>query len=91
VTFIVPSRPYTLAFRASGGPCWVGIEHTTAGPWLYASTLSAGQAATYKGSGTLIVDLGAPSHFALSVNGLTAELPTGVTQAYSFELTPAST
>lgn len=91
VTFAVPSGAYTLAFQASGGPCWVGIEHTSAGPWLYASTLSAGQAATFKGSGTLIVDLGAPSHFGLTVNGLTADLPTGVTQAYSFDLTPAST
>jgi hypothetical protein len=26
VTFAVPSGAYTLAFQASGGPCWVGIE-----------------------------------------------------------------
>ena len=91
LSFTVPSGSYTLAFQIAGGPCWVGIERSTAGPWLYAQTLTAGQSASYKGSGSLIVDLGAPSHFGLTVNGLKAELPTGVTQAYSFDLTQAST
>jgi hypothetical protein len=91
VTFTVPSDSYTLSFQATGGPCWVGIERTTAGPWLFAQTLVAGQSGTYKASGALLVDLGAPSHFSLSVDGLTADLPSGVTQAYSFDLTPAST
>jgi hypothetical protein len=91
VTFTVPSSQYTLDFQASGGPCWVGIEHSSSGPWLFAETLVAGQAASYKGSGTLVVSLGAPVHIGVTVNGLTAELPSGVTQAYSFNLVPAST
>jgi hypothetical protein len=45
---------------------------------------------TFKGSGTLIVRLGAPPYIALTVNGLAAKLPSGVTAAYSVELTPAS-
>jgi len=89
VTFTVPTRSYTLAFQATGGPCWVGIESSVAGPWLFSETLSAGQSATYKGSGTLLVRLGAPSHFYLTVNGLKAELPS-LTQAYSFDLIPVS-
>ena len=80
-----------MDFRVSGGACWVGIEHSTAGPWLFAETMASGQSATYKGSGSLLVTLGAPAHFSLSVNGLTVELPRGVTQVYSFDLTPAST
>jgi hypothetical protein len=90
VTFAVPARSYTLAFQATGGPCWVGIEASTAGPWLFSETLAAGQAATYKGSGTLIVRLGAPVHFYLTVDGLKALLPT-YTQAYSLDLVPTST
>ncbi len=90
VTFSVPSRQYTLAFQAAGGRCWVGIEHTTAGPWLFAQTLAAGQSVTFKGSGSLIVRLGAPPYIALRVDGLTAELPSGVTAAYSVDLTPAT-
>ena len=89
VTFKVPSDGYTLAFQVTGGPCWVGIEHSSAGPWLFAETLSPGQSASYKASGALMVTLGAPSHLALTVDGLTAELPS-TTQAYSFDLVPAT-
>ncbi|MGA3216994.1 MAG: RodZ domain-containing protein [Acidimicrobiales bacterium] len=90
VTFTVPSSQYTLEFQATGGACWVGIEQTAAGPWLFAQTIDAGQTATYKGSGSLIVRLGAPVHIGITVDGLTAQLPSGVTQAYSFDLTPAT-
>ena len=34
--------------------------------------------------------LGAPDYIGLRVNGLLAQLPTGVTQSYSVELTPTS-
>jgi hypothetical protein len=91
VTFSVPSRGYTLSFQATGGACWVGIEHSSAGPWLFSQTLNSGQSATFKGSGALIVTLGAPPYIGFSVDGLTAELPSGYKQAYSVDLTPAST
>jgi hypothetical protein len=90
VAFSVPSGNYTLALQTTGGACWVGIEHTTAGPWLFAETLSAGQSATYKASGAIVMTLGAPRYIGLTVNGLVAELPSGVTQPYNVELTPAS-
>ncbi|MFZ2057613.1 MAG: hypothetical protein WAV54_09440 [Acidimicrobiales bacterium] len=90
VAFTVPSGGYSLAFQATGGSCWVGIEHTRAGPWLFAETLSPGQAATYKGSGALVITFGAPAHIGFTMNGLVAELPSGVTQPYSVELTPPS-
>jgi hypothetical protein len=93
IAFTVPSGSYTLAFQAAGGACWVGVEHTTAGPsgpWLFAETLTAGQSATYKGSGALVMTLGAPAHIGFTVNGLAAEIPSGITQPYNVELTPAS-
>ena len=90
IAFTVPSGSYTLAFQAAGGACWVGVEHTTAGPWLFAETLRAGQTATYKGSGALVMTLGAPAYIGFTVNGLVAELPSGITQPYNVELTPAS-
>ncbi|MGD0982440.1 MAG: RodZ domain-containing protein [Acidimicrobiales bacterium] len=90
IAFTVPSSSYTLAFQATGGRCWVGIEHTTAGPWLFAETLSAGQSATYTGSGALVMTLGAPEYIGLTVNGLVAELPRSITQPFNVELNPAS-
>jgi hypothetical protein len=90
VSFTVPSSRYTLAFQATGGSCWVGIEHTSAGPWLFAETLVAGQSASYQGSGALVVTLGAPEHIGLTVNGLVAELPRSITQPFNVELAPTS-
>ncbi|MGD0873890.1 MAG: RodZ domain-containing protein [Acidimicrobiales bacterium] len=89
IAFSVPSGTYTLAFQASTGACWVGIEHTRAGPWLFAQTLDAGQSATYAASGALVVILGAPRFIGITVNGLAAELPSGISQPYNVELTPA--
>jgi hypothetical protein len=68
----------------------VGIEHSSAGPWLFAETLAAGRSASFKASGGLVVTLGAPGHIELDVNGLVAELPGGVTQPYNVDLTPSS-
>jgi hypothetical protein len=89
VVFTVPTGDYTLAMQATGGACWVGIEKTIAGPWLFSQTLNAGQSATYKGSGALIMRLGAPAYLGLTVNGLVAKLPNGVKQSYNVEFNPA--
>ena len=90
VAFNVPSGSYTLTFQATSGACWVGIEHTGAGPWLFSQTLDAGQSATYKAAGALVMTLGAPRYIALSVNGLVADLPAGINQPYNVELTPSA-
>lgn len=87
VTFRVPAGVYTLGFQVTGGDCWVGVERSSAGPWLFNQTLSSGQSASYKGSGTLMVTLGAPVHFTMTLNGLSAELPR-TTQVYTFDLVP---
>jgi len=92
VSFTAPSGQYTLAFTATGGACWIGIETSAgaAGPWRFAETLSAGQSATYAASGALVVRLGAPAYIGLQVNGLPAELPSGQQQAYNVDFTPAT-
>lgn len=88
VTFRVPAGSYTLGFQVNGGDCWVGVERSSAGPWLFNQTLAGGQSVTYRGSGTLQVTLGAPAHFAMTLDGLAAQLPKS-TQVYTFDLVPA--
>jgi hypothetical protein len=90
VSFTAPTGPYTLDFQATGGACWIGIKQNVDGPWLFAETLNNGGSTTYHASGALVVTLGAPDYIGLRVNGLLAQLPTGVTQSYSVELTPTS-
>ena len=70
VSFTAPSGNYTLAFQASGGACWIGIEQSAAGPWLFEQTLTDGRSTTYKASGALVVRLGAPAYMVLQLNGL---------------------
>jgi len=90
VSFNAPSGHYTLAFQASGGACWIGIEQSAAGPWIFEQTLTNGQSTTYKGSGPLVVRLGAPAYMLLQLNGLPVELPSGATQSYNVDLNPTS-
>jgi hypothetical protein len=90
VAFTVPSGSYTLTLEATTGTCWVGIEQTTAGPWLWMETLTPGQTGTYKGSGALVVAIGAPAYAGLRVNGIVAQLPSGATQPYDVELSPSA-
>jgi hypothetical protein len=90
VAFTVPSASYTLTLNATTGSCWVGVEKSSAGPWLWMQTLAPGQSATYKGSGALVVAIGAPAYAGLSVNGIVAQLPSGATQPYDVDLSPAA-
>jgi hypothetical protein len=90
VSFTAPSGDYTLSFQATTGACWVGIQPSGGGTWLFAETLDAGQSATYKGSGALVVRLGAPTYIDLDVNGLAAKLPSALTQPYNVDLTPST-
>ena len=88
VSFTAPSGHYTLDFQATGGACWIGIQQSVGGPWLFSQTLTPGQSVTYQASGALVVRLGAPSNIGIDVNGLPAQLPSGFKDPYDVELTP---
>ena len=89
VAFVAPSGTYTVSLADTGGVCWVGIERTAAGPYVWEQTLNAGQSATYRATGSLIIRIGAPRYLGVKVNGLPARLP-GFVQPYNLTFNPAS-
>ncbi len=88
-TYKAPSGRYTLRFTTTSGACWIGVQpNVGGGTYLYSSTLQAGGAASYKGSGVLAVQLGAPDYVSVSLNGVPVQVPTGTTY-YNLVFSPS--
>jgi hypothetical protein len=77
-----------MTFQATA-PCWVGIQQTAGGPWVWEETVQAGQQATYHASGPILVRLGAPTQVSITLDGVSVQLPSSNTQAYDLTFTPA--
>lgn len=89
VSFVAPKGTYTVQMTDTGGTCWVGIQQTTGGPYLWEETLYDGQRASYKASGPLVIRIGAPRYLGVKVNGLPARLP-GFVQPYDVTFNPST-
>jgi hypothetical protein len=91
VTYSVPSSSYTLTLSASSaGACWVGVQQSSSGPYLWMDTLSPGATTTYKATGPIFVRIGNPKVLSVAVNGQSVGLPSGRTLVYDVALTPAN-
>lgn len=89
VSFRVPSRTYLLTFSDIGTTdCWVGVETAagSGGAWLWMETLTPGSTTSYKASGPVVADVGAPKNIELLINGVAAELP-GYAGSYDLSFT----
>jgi hypothetical protein len=75
VSFTAPQGDYQLLLSVSGGTCWVGIQQTASGPYLWQGTLYSGQSTTYDASGSVVIRIGAPRYLGVKVNGVPARLP----------------
>jgi hypothetical protein len=89
VSYVAPATTYTVSFTASG-PCWVGVEQSTKGPWLWMETLASGQSQTYSASGDVVVRLGAPRYIKVAIDGITVDLPASNVQPYNLTFAPSS-
>lgn len=91
VTYSVPATTYTLTLSAdASGACWVGVEQSANGPYLWMDTLAPGATTTYQATGAIFVRIGNPRVLTLAVNGEKVDLPNGRTQVYNASLIPAS-
>lgn len=89
VAFVAPKGTYTVQLTDTGGTCWVGIQQTSGGPYVWQETLNAGQTASYRATGPLVVRIGAPKFLGVKVNGIPARLP-GYVQPYDLTFNPSS-
>jgi type II secretory pathway pseudopilin PulG len=75
VAYRLPPGNYTLQFHATG-VCWLGIQSVPGGPWVWQTTLSAGDSTSYSGGGPILVRVGAPPYLeSMDVDGIAAVLP----------------
>jgi hypothetical protein len=89
VAFVAPQGTYEILLSDTGGTCWVGIQQSTNGPWIWQETLYSGQSATYRATGPLVIRIGAPKYLGVKVNGLPARLP-GFVQPYDLTFSPSN-
>ncbi|HXZ82179.1 MAG TPA: DUF4115 domain-containing protein [Acidimicrobiales bacterium] len=87
VTYAMASPHYTVAFSASG-PCWLGVEATVNGRYLWQTTLVAGGRASYRANGSIAVRIGAPRNVSVRVDGVNVELPAKNVQPYDITFSP---
>ncbi len=86
VTFKAPARAYTLSFTASG-TCWVGVERSVKGPYLWMTTINPSGSASFRATGAVTVRIGAPSTAHLALNGIAVALPPNRPNPYDVAFT----
>lgn len=83
VTFQAPSGHFLLTFSAITGPCYVAVETGIGtGDYLWSGLVQPGTPATYKGTGSFVLALGAPAYMSVSMNGVPLRIPAGVADDY---------
>jgi hypothetical protein len=75
-TYAAPSSSYAVAVGASA-PCWVNATQAATGKVVWTGTVPAGGSQSLSISGTVVVDLGAPSDASVTMNGRPVLLPGG--------------
>jgi hypothetical protein len=84
VTYVVSGQRATFRFTATGA-CWIGVQHSSAAPYLWMDTLQPGGAATFASTLPLVVFVGAPGNLKVEVNGVPLALPAANQTPYHLE------
>ena len=88
-TYTTSLTDYALVVSATTGRCYVEVNDVSTGATLYAAVMNAGQQETINVTGPVTIDVGAPSVFAASVNGVSMVLPYGYETPFNLHLVPA--
>ena len=76
VTYDVPAGEHTISFSTSAR-CWVGVESSQSGPYLWMDTINPGSKAMYRASSGVVVRVGAPTSLSIAVDGIPVIFPKG--------------
>jgi hypothetical protein len=88
-TYDVAAGTFTLGLSATSGACWVDATNSTTGASLFTGVLPAGQSQSVAATGPVTVNVGAPSDFAVTVNGTAATLPAGPQTPFTIKFVPS--
>ena len=89
-TYTLPSGSHTIGF-ATTSTCWIGVEASASGPYLWMDTIGAGGRASYVASSDVFVRIGAPHAVSVTVDGVPLVFPAGQSQPFDVALTATST
>ena len=88
-TYLAPSGTYSVTVKATGGSVWT-IVTSAAGDQVFAGAIDPGSPQTFKVSGGVEVNLGAPGYATVSIGGLPVTFPTGYQSPLVLTFTPAA-
>ncbi len=88
-TYLAPSGSYAITVKATGGSVWTIVTSAT-GDQVFAGAIDPGSPQTFKVSGGVEVNLGAPGYAAVSVGSLPVTFPTGFQSPLVLTFSPAS-
>jgi len=88
-TYVAPGGTYAITVKATGGSVWTIIT-SAAGDQVFAGSIDPGAPQTFKVSGGVEVNLGAPGYAAVSIGGLPVSFPTGYQSPLVLTFSPAA-
>ena len=88
-TYLAPSGTYSVTVKATGGSVWT-IMTSAVGDQVFAGAIDPGSPQTFKVSGGVEVNLGAPGYATVSIGGLPVTFPTGYQSPLVLTFTPAA-
>ena len=88
-TYLAPSGSYAISVKATGGSVWTIVTSAT-GEQVFAGAIDPGAPQTFKVSGGVEVNLGAPGYAAVSVGSLPVTFPTGFQSPLVLTFSPPS-
>jgi hypothetical protein len=86
--YAAPSSTYTVAVHASA-QCWVMATDPLTGKVVWTGTIAAGAAQSVDVSGSLHVQLGAPTDANVTLDGRLVQLPANFRSPFTLEFGPA--
>ena len=85
-TYALPAGSHTIGF-ASTSTCWIGVQSSASGPYLWMDTIAPGGRASYVASSDVVVRIGAPHAVSVTVDGMPLVFPAGQSQPFDLALT----
>jgi len=87
--YSAPSSTYTVAVDASA-PCWVLATDPSSGHVEWAGTVVPGTPHSLAVTGSVVVQLGAPSDASVTMDGQPVQLPTGFRSPFNLTFVPVA-
>ncbi|HVA02168.1 MAG TPA: DUF4115 domain-containing protein [Acidimicrobiales bacterium] len=87
--YAIPTTTYTVAIHASAS-CWVMATDPVTGKVVWTGTIASGASQSVPGSGSLHVQLGAPTDASVTLDGRPVQLPANFRSPFTLEFETAS-